>query len=589
MKSTKYSNFSLRKFRKFIPKHKKDQPTEKDILLVKANISMSYDEYYATALMTMLIGAISSIIVAVIMLHLVVSSYYTLLIAILMPVLVTLCIGVTFLYLPIYYIKKRAADIDLFLPYAINFISSMAVAGISPAEIFQILSTVNVYGELQIEAKKIAKDINVMGTDNISALKHAIDISPSKKFKSFLQGIIGTVQSGSDLHIYLSNITEKYMTEDLVARKKDLDILAVIAEILVISVIAFPIFLVVILAVMGFFGGSMALSMNILFLFSFLILPLVYAMFYLLIKSTSLEKINKVKSEKNLTAKQYYEKNKTSVFILSISVAVAILFGSLICLLGYYGYMQVTEYVLLDVAFLVVLILIGPIGIYNAIEIKKKKEIQDRLPEFLVEIGDSLSTGMTVFEAIKVAEKGHYGKLTPEIKKMKAQLSWKISMKDVFYDFAARMKSAIIQRVVIAIEKGLMMGGNTPKIFKAAAGEVDQVNQIENQRKSNMSIYAIVILLCFFIFLVIILILNQTIFASFYELQVSQVQKLRGVINVNVVDPTMLKYALYSFVFVQSIGAGILAGFMMDGKISSGIRYSCVLGIISLFTFKMLI
>lgn len=132
--------------------------------------------------------------------------------------------------------------------------------------------------------------------------------------------------------------------------------------------------------------------------------------------------------------------------------------------------MQVTEYVLLDVAFLVVLILIGPIGIYNAIEIKKKKEIQDRLPEFLVEIGDSLSTGMTVFEAIKVAEKGHYGKLTPEIKKMKAQLSWKISMKDVFYDFAARMKSAIIQRVVIAIEKGLMMGGNTPKIFKAAAG-----------------------------------------------------------------------------------------------------------------------
>lgn len=310
MKSTKYSNFSLRKFRKFIPKHKKDQPTEKDILLVKANISMSYDEYYATALMTMLIGAISSIIVAVIMLHLVVSSYYTLLIAILMPVLVTLCIGVTFLYLPIYYIKKRAADIDLFLPYAINFISSMAVAGISPAEIFQILSTVNVYGELQIEAKKIAKDINVMGTDNISALKHAIDISPSKKFKSFLQGIIGTVQSGSDLHIYLSNITEKYMTEDLVARKKDLDILAVIAEILVISVIAFPIFLVVILAVMGFFGGSMALSMNILFLFSFLILPLVYAMFYLLIKSTSLEKINKVKSEKNLTAKQYYEKTR---------------------------------------------------------------------------------------------------------------------------------------------------------------------------------------------------------------------------------------------------------------------------------------
>jgi hypothetical protein len=55
----------------------------------------------------------------------------------------------------------------------------------------------------------------------------------------------------------------------------------------------------------------------------------------------------------------------------------------------------------------------------------------------------------------------------------------------------------------------------------------------------------------------------------------------------NTIDPMELKYSLYSFVFVQSIGAGILSGFMMDGKISSGIRYSCILGIISFIIFKL--
>jgi len=587
MKSTPYSHFCVRKFGKIISKYKKDQHVEKNIPLVKANISRLYNEYYATALMSVILGAIGSGIIAV-MLHVAFSPSYTALLAMLMPPIVALCIGATYLYFPTYCINKRAADIDLFLPYAINFISSMAVAGISPAEIFQTLSTVSVYGELQIESKKIAKDIKVMGTDNISALKHAIDISPSRKFKSFLQGVIGTIQSGSDLHVYLSNITEKYMEGDIVERKKDLDVLAVIAEVLVISVIAFPIFLVVILTVMGFFGGSMETSLNILFLFSFLILPLVYALFYLLIKSTSIEKINKIQAEKHTTISQYYGKNKPSLFILFLSAAVVLLFGIAIGVSGYYGYLEVTEYVLLDFSFLAVLILIGPIGLYKSIEIKKKKEIQDRLPEFLVEIGDSLSTGMTVFEAIKVAEKGHYGTLTPEIKKMKAQLSWDTAMKDVFYDFATRMKSAIIQRIVIAIEKGLMMGGNTPKIFKAAAGEVDQVNQIENQRKTSMSIYALVIILCFFIFLAIILILNETIFTSFFELQSGQMERLEGIISISVVDPTMLQYSLFSFVFVQSIGAGVLAGFMMDGKLSSGIRYSCILGIISLFVFKIL-
>jgi len=54
------------------------------------------------------------------------------------------------------------------------------------------------------------------------------------------------------------------------------------------------------------------------------------------------------------------------------------------------------------------------------------------------------------------------------------------------------------------------------------------------------------------------------------------------------VNPMHLQYTLFSFVYVQSIGAGVLAGFMMDGKLASGIRYSCVLGLISFVVFKFL-
>jgi hypothetical protein len=59
-------------------------------------------------------------------------------------------------------------------------------------------------------------------------------------------------------------------------------------------------------------------------------------------------------------------------------------------------------------------------------------------------------------------------------------------------------------------------------------------------------------------------------------------------VMMNKVDPVALKYALCSFVFVQGIGAGMFGGFMMDGKLSSGLRYSFVLGAISLFVFKFL-
>jgi hypothetical protein len=149
------------------------------------------------------------------------------------------------------------------------------------------------------------------------------------------------------------------------------------------------------------------------------------------------------------------------------------------------------------------------------------------------------------------------------------------------------MKSAIVHRIILTLNRGLDMGGNTPKIFRSAALEVNQVNRLENQRKAVMSIYTVVILVCFFVFLAIIIVLNTTIFKSFFELQGKQVGRMAGVMF-RTVDPLELKYSLYSFVFVQSIGAGILSGFMMDGRISSGIRYSCILGIISFIIFKLM-
>ena len=286
MKSTNYSNFCLRLFGKIFIKHKKDEPIERNILLEKADIKMEYEEYHAMVIMNMIIGFIATLIFSLI-LFAIIQNVYTFLFILFLSPLIVACLGFTYLYLPTYRIKKRGENIDRFLPYAINFISSMAIAGISPTEIFQTLSTIKVYGEIQTEAKRIAKEINIMGIDNITALKHAIEISPSKKFKAFLQGMIGSIQSGSDLHSYLSNIVEKYLEDDLIERKKNLDLLAVVAETFVIAVIAFPIFLVIILAVMGFSGGNMDISIGVMFLFSFLGLPVIYISFYLLVQSTT--------------------------------------------------------------------------------------------------------------------------------------------------------------------------------------------------------------------------------------------------------------------------------------------------------------
>jgi len=426
-----------------------------------------------------------------------------------------------------------------------------------------------------------------MGVDTITALKHAIEKTPSKKFKSFLQGIIGALQSGSDLHIYLSNIVDQYMADEFLSRKKSLDTLGILAETFVTTLIAFPIFLVIIISVMGFMNGDSNFTVQILYIFSFIVLPVAYGGYYFLIKSTSIEEIrNPEGKKKKISLKEYYIKNKPYVLILLLSTAVLLSFYSVIFILSYYKYMIFTTYLFFDIFFISVLVIIGPFTFYSHKQAQKQREIEKRLPDFVIELGNCISAGMTVFDAISIAAKGRYGKLTPEILKMKAELSWHIPVTKVFDNFAYRMKSAIVKRIIVSINTGLKMGGMTSKVFMAAAKEINQINNIEDQRKSEMSTYTAVILVSFFVFLGIIMILNLTLFKSFFSNQKNTV-KMIGMMISNM-NPKALEYALSSFTFVQGLGAGLIAGFMMDGKLSSGLRYSFVLGIISLFVFKFL-
>ena len=170
------------------------------------------------------------------------------------------------------------------MPYAANFINTMSVAGISPAEIFQALSEIKLYGEIQKEAQKITTEISMMGVDTITALNNAIKISPSEKFKEFIQGILSVIQSGSELGPYFERCVDKYMKDDLIDRKRNLESLAVMAESFVVTVIAFPLFLVIIISIMGLTNES-GIDFMFLYIIAFLILPLSYLGFYVMMSS----------------------------------------------------------------------------------------------------------------------------------------------------------------------------------------------------------------------------------------------------------------------------------------------------------------
>ena len=281
MKSTKYSRFCRRIFSNAFDKFNINE-TSKNWLLEKADISMVYKEYYSMVFMNIILGFISSFATSSVI-YLIFANQITAFLILIISSIVPLSIGLYYLSLPSAKSKNRGKNIDRYLPYATNFINTMSLAGISPAEIFETLSTVKLYGDIQKEAQKITTEIELMGIDTITALKNAIHISPSEKFKEFIQGMIGVIQSGSELGPYFNRCVERYMESDLFERRRNLESLAIMAEAFVVTVIAFPLFLVIIFSIMGLTSGGV--SFDFLFILAFGILPMAYFGFYIMMKS----------------------------------------------------------------------------------------------------------------------------------------------------------------------------------------------------------------------------------------------------------------------------------------------------------------
>jgi len=170
--------------------------------------------------------------------------------------------------------SSRARDIDTKLPYALNYIATMASAGVTPHKIFESLARQEVYGEVANEAAWITRDLQLLGRDVVGALGSAVERSPSIKFQDLLQGAITTLTSGGDLKTYFQSKSEQFMYDNRQEQKRALDSLGVLAESFVTVVVAGPVFLLVMLSVMTMFGSDPRSSLSLGYLVILVMIPL---------------------------------------------------------------------------------------------------------------------------------------------------------------------------------------------------------------------------------------------------------------------------------------------------------------------------
>jgi flagellar protein FlaJ len=245
--------------------------------LVKAHMRMRADEFMATVYATTVVAAIALVAVGAIVGIILIDSgsfLFGLLIAVALPVFGSLGTFFVLQGSPGGRAKTRGRKIDQKISPAMSFVSAMASADVNVDQIFKELGRQKIYGEVAEEAAWITRDTELLGVDILTAIRNGAQRSPSKRFQDFLQGVVTTATSGGQLKPYFLLKAEQYERENKLAQLQRVETMGLLAETFVTVVVAFPLFLVIIIAIFAIIGGGGTFMLDILWAIVGLMIPL---------------------------------------------------------------------------------------------------------------------------------------------------------------------------------------------------------------------------------------------------------------------------------------------------------------------------
>ncbi len=245
--------------------------------LLKAHMRIRADEYLATVYATTVVVAIATVVAGAAIGFLLISSgvfLFGVLIAVALPIFASVGAFFALQGMPASVAKTRGRKIDQRISPAMSFVSAMASADVNVDQIFKELGRQKIYGEVAEEAAWVSRDTELLGVDILTAIRNGAQRSPSKRFQDFLQGVVTTATSGGQLKPYFLLKAEQYERENKLAQLQRVETMGLLAETFVTVVVAFPLFLVIIIAIFAIIGGGGSFMIEILWAIVGLMIPM---------------------------------------------------------------------------------------------------------------------------------------------------------------------------------------------------------------------------------------------------------------------------------------------------------------------------
>ena len=279
-----------------------------------------------------------------------------------------------------------------------------------------------------------------------------------------------------------------------------------------------------------------------------------------------------------------------NILIVCAPLSLIVFIGGFLSMVRMYGIQVLfSSTVIDDFAVAAILISIIPVAVLDFREQSRIRNIEVALPNFFRDLAGMNDSGMTLPNAVHLVAGAEYGALSPHIRKMDNEMSWGIGFVEAMYRFGKGLGTPLADRSVDLIAKASKAGGDISEVLRAAANDTFEVVNLAQERRNNMLIYVIIVIVSFTVFLFVIAVLVSSFLSTMATAGTAAQVTAASSKFMSRIDLPAYKRLFSHAAMIQAFFSGLCAGQMGEGRVIAGLKYSAIMLIVAWVTFRFFI
>ncbi len=221
-------------------------------------------------------------------------------------------------------------------------------------------------------------------------------------------------------------------------------------------------------------------------------------------------------------------------------------------------------------------IIIGasPFVFSTVVETKVAAEKEKMFLEFARNLVESVKMGSSISKSIIILKGKSYGSLSKHVVKLANQISIGIPLNSAMQTFARDIGNKKIARAIALIRQAERAGGDIGEILESVAEAVNMTDKLKKERKAAISTLMVQGYIIFFVFIIIILVMQFQILPM-----------VSGIAGMSTVEgggtggfeASEIANAFLYLLLTQGLFSGLIIGKLAEGSMKNGVKHSFIL------------